>query len=105
STPIHNHGTWGVIGLIQGREYEVHYDPLPEGAPTKIEERFLNKGEVMICCTTDKDVHEVSCASNIPTVGIHVYGDNIGKIERQVYDKDTGHVKRVITSWDSIPDL
>src|SRR5690625_4994492 len=26
STPIHDHGAWGVIGLIQGAEDEVHYD-------------------------------------------------------------------------------
>ncbi|MEH7524206.1 hypothetical protein V7149_13130, partial [Bacillus sp. JJ1503] len=26
STPIHSHGTWGVIGIIQGGEHEIHYD-------------------------------------------------------------------------------
>src|SRR5690625_996070 len=53
STPIHDHGTWGVIGLIQGSEKETHYDISRLGPPKPTEERYLNEGEVMVCCTTD----------------------------------------------------
>ena len=103
STPIHDHGTWGVIGLIQGEEDEIHYE-IPSGsAPKKIMERKLQQGDVAVCCTSDQDVHEVACASNVPTVGIHVYGGNIGELERHVYDKTTGEEKTVVTAWDPVP--
>jgi predicted metal-dependent enzyme (double-stranded beta helix superfamily) len=34
---------------------------------------------VTVCCTTD-DVHAVAAVGSEPTVGIHVYGGNIGTI-------------------------
>lgn len=102
-TPIHDHGTWGVIGLIQGEEIEVHYDVHAPGGPKKIMERTLREGEVIVCCTSDRDVHEVACASDVPCVGIHVYGANIGAIERHVYDKATGEPRTVVTAWDPVP--
>jgi predicted metal-dependent enzyme (double-stranded beta helix superfamily) len=103
STPIHDHGTWGVIGIVQGKEHEIHYT-LPSGAPpVRIMERDLEKGEVTVCCTSDQDVHEVSCTSKEPCVGIHVYGGNIGEIERHIYDPVTGNKKTVVTAWDPIP--
>src|SRR5699024_5788062 len=104
--PIHNHGTWGVIGLIQGKESEVHYEHPTPGKPiAKIATHKLNKGEVKVCCTSDQDVHKVSCISQVPCIGIHVYGDNIGVIERSVFNEDTGHEKKVVTSWDEVPIL
>ena len=65
--------------------------------------RELHTGDVAVCCTSDQDVHEVACASNVPTVGIHVYGGNIGELERHVYDKTTGEEKTVVTAWDPVP--
>lgn len=103
STPIHDHGTWGVIGLIQGSEKEIHFELPISGKPKPIQERHLNEGEVMVCCTTDKDVHRVFCTSEVPTVGIHVYGGNIGEIQRHMIDEETGKMHKVVTAWDPIP--
>lgn len=103
STPVHDHRTWGVIGIVQGEEYEAHYDFSPNTKPTKVMERHLRKGDVAVCCTSDQDVHKVSCASSEPCVGIHVYGGNIGEIERGMYDLETGEVKTIVTSWDPVP--
>lgn len=38
-----------------------------------------------------------------PTVGIHVYGGNIGTIRRQSYDPATGEVTSFVSGWD-IPE-
>ncbi|MEH7524207.1 hypothetical protein V7149_13135, partial [Bacillus sp. JJ1503] len=80
-----------------------HYDVSSGTAPVQINEQILKKGNVVVCCTSDQDVHKVSCATDEPCVGIHVYGDNIGEIERRVFDPDTGRSKKVITAWDPIP--
>lgn len=103
STPIHNHGTWGVIGILQGAENEIQYKIQTGAAPVKISEKTLEKGDVVVCCTSDQDIHKVSCASSEPCVGIHVYGGNIGEIERRVFDEKSGEEKKVVTAWDPIP--
>lgn len=105
STPIHNHGTWGVIGILQGAENEIQYKIQTGTAPVKISEKTLEKGDVVVCCTSDQDIHKVSCASTDPCVGIHVYGGNIGELERRVFDDTTGVEKKVVTAWDPIPSL
>ena len=103
STPIHDHQTWGVIGIVQGKEDEVHYTiPTNGNPPELLERRVLQAGDVAVCCTSDQDIHQVSCASTIPCVGIHVYGANIGEIPRYMYDAATGEKKQVVTSWDPV---
>lgn len=103
STPIHDHGTWGVIGIIQGKEREIHYAIQPGQPPLKEFERNLQKGDVVVCCTSDQDLHEVHCASSEPCVGLHIYGGNIGEIERHIYDSETGKKTTVVTAWDKVP--
>lgn len=105
AAPIHDHRTWGVIGIVQGTEYEVSYvrPTDEEEKPLKeLEKSYLYEGDVAVCCTTDQDVHEVSCASSIPCVGLHIYGGNIGKITRYMYEKATGKKKAVVTKWDKV---
>lgn len=108
ATPVHDHGTWGVIGIVQGSEYEISYvKPAPdETRPLqKLAEKYLTPGDVIVCCTTDQDVHEVRCASDVPCVGIHVYGCNIGTAPRHVYNPETGERRTVVTAWDPVPAL
>ncbi len=102
TTPIHDHGTWGVIGIYRGVEHEVRYLPpavLGEQPPTWIGEGDLAPGEVVVCCTSDRDIHKVSCASPEPVVGIHVYGADIGSIERRAYDESTGAIRMFVSHW------
>jgi predicted metal-dependent enzyme (double-stranded beta helix superfamily) len=55
---------------------------------------------VTVCCTTDDDVHAVAAVGNEPTVGIHVYGGNIGTIRRPSYDPATGEARWFVSGWD-----
>lgn len=104
STPVHDHGTWGVIGIVQGKEDEVHYEVSTKGEPLKkLMHRELHTGDVAVCCTSDQDVHQVSCASQVPCVGIHVYGGNIGEMKRHVYHPKTSEKRAVVTAWDPVP--
>jgi predicted metal-dependent enzyme (double-stranded beta helix superfamily) len=105
-TPVHDHGTWGVIGIFRGEEKEESFirrgervmsgrdDLAPGGA------RLAGAGEVFVCCTPDQDVHRVTCASPEPVVGIHVYGGDLAKIPRLKYDPETGEVTPFKTGWD-----
>ena len=101
---MHSHETWGVVGICSGIEREVRYLK-PGGnvgaALTRVGERVLIPGQVTICCTTDHDVHAVEAVGDEPTVGIDVYGGNIGTINRRSYDAATGDWQWFVSGWDS----
>jgi 3-mercaptopropionate dioxygenase len=103
-TPVHGHETWGVVGIYSGSEREIRYvKPAPAavgGALTSAGEHMWERGQVTVCCTTDDDVHAVEAVGDEPTVGIHVYGGNIGTIERASYDPATGAVRWFVSGWD-----
>jgi predicted metal-dependent enzyme (double-stranded beta helix superfamily) len=101
-TPVHGHDTWGVVGIHSGAEREFRYvKPETAGPLTPAGEHVWERGQVTVCCTTDDDVHAVAAVGDVPTVGIHVYGANIGTIERRSYDPATGAVRRFVSGWDT----
>jgi 3-mercaptopropionate dioxygenase len=103
-TPVHSHETWGVAGIYSGIEHEVRYlkPAVPTGgaALTPAGEALWEPGQVTVCCTTDDDVHAVAAVGDEPTVGIHVYGGNIGTIRRRSYDPATGEARWFVSGWD-----
>ncbi len=108
-TPVHGHETWGVVGIHSGAEREFRYDKptaADAGEPlTPAGEQVWEQGQVTVCCTTDDDVHAVAAVGDVPTVGIHVYGADIGVIERRRYDPATGAVRWFTSGWDTPPDV
>lgn len=100
-TPVHGHETWGVVGIYSGQEHEIQYEkPKKETTSlSRLGEDTWSPGQVTVCCTTDDDVHQVSCAGSQPCVGIHIYGDDIGTLERRTYDPNTGEVSWFVSKW------
>lgn len=100
-TPVHGHETWGVVGIYSGLEHERQYEkPTVADIPlVHAGEETWKPGEVTVCCTTDNDVHEVWSEGNQPCVGIHVYGTDIGEIQRRRYDPETGEQSWFVSSW------
>jgi 3-mercaptopropionate dioxygenase len=100
-TPVHGHETWGVVGIHSGTEHEVSYvKPRVPGVPLAGDGvHDWTAGDVTVCCTTDDDVHQVSCEGDRPCVGIHVYGADIGTLRRRSYQPDTGEVSWFVSTW------
>lgn len=105
-TPIHDHGTWGVIGIYRGIEKEESFsnsgtrENRSEVTINPTGNRLAKPGDTFVCCTKDTDLHRVSCASDEPVVGIHVYGGDLAKIPRFKYDEKNGEVTSFNTGWD-----
>ncbi|QQM38473.1 cysteine dioxygenase family protein [Streptomyces liliifuscus] len=108
-TKVHSHETWGVAGIYAGAEQEIRYlkptESTASGPLTPAGETRWAPGQVTVCCTTDDDVHAVTAVGSEPTVGIHVYGGNIGTIRRRSYDPATGEVDWFVSGWDSAEDV
>lgn len=77
STPIHNHGTWGVVATLQGQQKNVFWKRVPTPKyPENIEkvgERILQPGDV-ISFTTEA-IHHVEVMGDEPIVTLNLYGD------------------------------
>lgn len=104
-TPIHDHSTWGLVGVLRGAEISERY---VVGSPMKLvqTERF-EVGAVDAVSPTVGDIHLVRNAlSDQSSISIHIYGGNIGVIERRVFDPGTGHSKKFVSGYsnDRLPN-
>ncbi|MFD1103398.1 cysteine dioxygenase [Sphingobium olei] len=109
STPIHDHSVWGLVGVLRGVEKVERFDRLPSGELVAQGEELLRAGEVDAVSPRIGDIHRVTNGlADRPSVSIHVYGANIGAVERATYALDgtpktfiSGYANRVIPNlWD-----
>ena len=89
ATPIHDHRIWGLVGVLRGDE-RVEQFRREEGGRLSIygEPALLKTGEVDAFGPRLGDIHRVSNADpDRVSISIHVYGANIGAVERATYDE------------------
>ena len=103
-TPIHNHTVWGVIGMLRGAEMTQNYDIAADGTPTaRSEEIELSPGDVEFVSPTIGDVHRVRNAhEDRPSISIHAYGANIGKVRRHVFPPQGGAPKEFVSGYSNV---
>ena len=90
STPIHDHTVWGLIGMLRGSESCQPYSRMSDGrwVPAGFQIDML-PGDVEAVSPRIGDVHKVwNALPGQVSISIHVYGGNIGKIERHSYRED-----------------
>ena len=84
-TPIHDHVSWCVVGVYEGRERETRYravdgslevDGIIDALPGHVE---------VIVPSAAADIHDVTAVGDRPTISIHVYGADIEKLGTSVY--------------------
>ena len=105
-TPVHNHRVPGLVGMLRGEEISTEMragSPMQSGQVDR-----LRQGEVVAVSADTYDIHVVENAvPDRASISIHVYGGNIGAIERSVFDPATGEQKRFISGYDNaaVPNL
>lgn len=90
STPIHNHTVWGLIAMLRGAEIAQDFrrdaggQLVPAGAPLRLE-----ACTVVAVSPTLGDIHQVGNAfADRVSISIHVYGADIGQVERNIFTTD-----------------
>jgi predicted metal-dependent enzyme (double-stranded beta helix superfamily) len=86
-TPPHNHGTWAAILVLSGSERNALYQRNTDGSLSYQRSVDLTPGSVFFMPA--EAVHVAECTSDEPAIGLHVYGDNVLGVERQMWDPDT----------------
>jgi len=94
TSPIHNHGTWGIIAVLSGQQKNTFWrrDPVPD-FPDRIEyvgEKVIKPGEI-ISFTTDA-IHSIEALGDEPTVTLNLYGETEG-YKRFMFDRDRASAK------------
>jgi 3-mercaptopropionate dioxygenase len=102
-TPVHNHTVWGLVGVMRGAERCEEF-PLPgTGEMGCLHAHDLACGAVDRVSPSIGDWHRVSNAlSDAPTISIHVYGADIGRVERSFWDVATQQVKPMISGYSNV---
>lgn len=106
ATPVHDHRVWGLVGVLRGAELVQRYRRDAEGAlrATGPAAR-LAAGEVDAVSPRVGDIHRVANAHDDRTsVSIHVYGADIGAVERATYD-NAGQAKRFVSGYAPLEPL
>jgi len=107
-TPVHDHTVWGLIGVLRGAEIDQRFRVadgrvVPAGEPVRLE-----AGHVAAVSPTLGDVHRVRNAfDDRVSISIHLYGGNIGRIDRHVFDTESGQAKSFISGYSNalVPNL
>lgn len=94
SSSIHNHGTWGIVMILQGKQKNTFWKRIStDKFPNKIErvgERIIESGEI-ISFTTDT-IHSIEVVGDEPTITFNLYGETHGS-KRFQFDIDNNTAK------------
>jgi predicted metal-dependent enzyme (double-stranded beta helix superfamily) len=108
STPVHDHRVWGLVGVLRGAEFSQAFSTTARGDLLAAAAReWLGPGRVSAVSPRIGDIHRVSNAyDDRVSISIHVYGANIGAVERATYDA-TGQPKRFVSGYANrrLPNL
>jgi len=108
-TPIHDHTVWGIVGMLRGSEFGQRYVRAADGRLSADgPEKQLKPGDIDVVSPTLGDIHVVRNAyADQVSISIHLYGGNIGRIQRHVFAPDTGLSKTFISGYSNalLPNL
>jgi len=108
-TPIHDHTVWCLIGVMRGTVQFDEYRHEGPGAPMqKTGEHLGRPGDIEAVSPTVGDIHVMANAlRDQAAVSIHVFGGNIGAIERHAYSLATGDAHTFMSGYANsvVPNL
>ena len=88
-TPIHDHVTWCVFGVLAGIEYEELYALSADGRSLREAGRSQNLAGEVSGFAPPGDIHRVRNGGDDVAISLHVYGADItrlGSSVRRVYE-------------------
>ncbi len=99
-TPVHDHVTWGLIGVCGGRQHTLRYSRVDDGANPEhadlrlTSEAVLERGAVYPLLPPD-DIHRIETVGDQPSYSLHVLGVDLGRQVRHIFDVESGGVTTV----------
>jgi predicted metal-dependent enzyme (double-stranded beta helix superfamily) len=85
-SPIHNHGTWGIVALLNGQEKNTLWQSNTQGIDL-IGEIAINPGDII--GFLPDTIHQITAIGEEPTISFNIYGETDGS-SRWEFDPVTG---------------
>ncbi len=101
-TPIHSHGSWGVIGVYQGRDQYQVWRRLDDGTGAgeaqveMVEERILEPGDAVVLPPPPQDIHAQRGHGGEATYEYVLFGANTMVLPRLYFDPHAESAKEVL---------
>lgn len=91
ATPVHDHISWCVVGVIRGDECETRFESRRDGAETYLApvDTSVNPTGSVCGFAPPGDIHHVRNAGDTTAISLHVYGADISELGssiRRTYD-------------------
>ena len=99
-TFVHNHNTWGVIGIYTGKQKTGRFIRTDDGSVpgkatlVKTSEEVLAPGSIYYLLPPD-DIHQIEAVGE-PSLSIHVLGVELSQQHRQFFDLESGTYRDVL---------
>lgn len=102
ATPIHSHGTWGIVGVYAGRDRHEAWRRIDGGGGAGhavvelIDERILEPGDVVVIPHPPQDIHRQQGFGGEPAHELVLFGANAMVIPRLIFNPDSESAREVI---------
>jgi len=99
-TPVHDHVTWGLIGVASGEQRHTRFRRLDDGAVAgrcavdEVADEVLTRGAVY-ALLPPHDIHRIEVVSAEPGLSVHVLGADVTRQRRRVFAIDEGTCEEV----------
>jgi predicted metal-dependent enzyme (double-stranded beta helix superfamily) len=105
ATPVHDHLAWGLVGLYAGEQDEEVFRRQP-GEPTRplelVTRQSLRPGDFYVLLPPGGDIHRVRTTSSVPSVSIHLLGNDTGCVWRHTYTPESGSKQPFRSGWTNV---
>lgn len=97
ATPVHDHGTWGVALVLEGRDHHIHWRRLDDGktpgrARLQVDsDEIVPEGEFVVWLGPPGDIHSQQGVTR-PAYELVLFGRNVMVHPRHYFDPDAGTV-------------
>jgi len=99
-TPVHDHVTWGLIGVYSGTQRTTRYRREDDGAIsghcriTEVADELLTHGATYLLLPPN-DIHRIEVVSAEPGLSVHVLGADLNRQRRRIFDVAAGRCEEV----------
>ena len=102
-TPIHDHGTWGVVGIAEGTLSITNYcrdndsSSLGHASITELDTFSAGVGDTTHVLPPSEDIHKVWNPTTEQSISIHTYGKKIDRCN--IFDVKSRKVEQIELSY------
>jgi predicted metal-dependent enzyme (double-stranded beta helix superfamily) len=94
-TPVHDHNSWGVACVVQGRDRYRHWELEGDGKVHVLYEKELGPGSFVTWLHPPRDIHSQQ-GIGAPALELVLFGKDVTVIPRRYYNPETGEVRTAL---------